>query len=505
MKKLNNLTKILCVLLLMVATFGASLINVQAVEKTISLGEPHSVGTYIGGVHFTTKETTGGELLYCLTRHKNTAKNTTATLVKERNRAIAEIIRKGSAGITGDKDKDYYITQTAVWWYLDNNEGGNNLGQEFKSTGPDNYNLRHYVKELVAYGEKYKDKAYPATSLDLTVADTTMQLKDGYYVSNAIKGTNLSNVSSFKVSLSNAPTGTIIVDANGNQKNTFKANEEFFIKVPSKNITTTSANLTVVAKATGYIYKVYEYQPVSSNMQNVGRIVKEPVEVTKKVTLNIASSKVTIIKYDNATNKPLAGAKLVLKNSNGTVITSWTSTVNGHIIRNLAPGTYTVEETVAPEGYNLKKQPTTFTVENNKYDVTVKIGNTAKNVAVSIIKLDAETKNPLAGAVLQVTNAKGEEVAKFTTTTDPYVIQNLANGTYTVSEISAPEGYIKANESITFTIDDNHQSHQINFLNTKEVVVPDTADNGLYLSIIGIAILGMGIAYIYKNGQKVSR
>ena len=332
-----------------------------------------------------------------------------------------------------------------------------------------------------------------------------MELNDGYYVSKAIKGTNMSNVSSMKVTLKDAPTGTIVVDANGKQKDTFGANEAFYVKVPSKNVTSTSMNITVNAQAIGYVYKVYEYEPTSGNMQHVGRFVKETQTVNKQVTLDIASSKVTVIKYDNATNQPLAGAKLVLKDSNGNVITSWTSTVNGHIIRNLNPGTYTVEETEAPEGYSINKKPTTFTVESEKYDVLVKIGNSAKKVAVNIIKLDASTKQPLAGAVLQVTNVKGEKVAEFTTTTDPYVLTDLPFGTYTVSEVSAPSGYMKSNEVVTFTIDEEHQSHQINFLNTPEVVVPDTADNSLLFLVLGIVIIGMGIGFVYKNGQKVRR
>ncbi len=502
MKKLNNLTKILCSLLLLVATFGTSIMNVQAApDKTISLGDPHTVGTYIAGVHFTTKEMTSGELLYCLTMHKDTAKNTKATYVRERNRAIAEIIKKGQ-NITGDKDKDYYITQTAVWWYLDKHEGGQNLGEAFKDYGSDDYNLRHYVKELVAYGEKFKDKAYPSTSFDLTAAATSMELKDGYYVSKAIKATNMSNVGSIKVTLKDAPTGSFTVDAKGNKKDTFAANEAFYVKVPSKNVTSTTMNITVNATATGYIYKVYEYQPVNKNMQNVGRFVKEPVTVNKKVTLDIASSKVTIIKYDNATNQPLAGAKLVLKDSNGKVITSWTSTVNGHIIRNLNPGTYTVEETEAPEGYIKNDKPTTFTVESAKYDVSVKIGNTAKKVVVSITKVDASTQEPLAGAILVITNAKGEEIARFTTTKETHRLTDLAYGTYTVSEVAAPAGYMKSNEVITFTIDEQHQSHQINFLNTPEVVVPDTADNSLLFIVLGVAIIGMGLGFVYQNGKK---
>ena len=56
--------------------------------------------------------------------HTNTAQNTTATLVKNSSiidNGLIYILRNGypEKSITGDNDKDYYITQTAVWWYLD--------------------------------------------------------------------------------------------------------------------------------------------------------------------------------------------------------------------------------------------------------------------------------------------------------------------------------------------------------------------------------------------------
>ena len=50
---------------------------------------------------------------------------------------------------TGDRLKDYYITQTALWWYLDDTAGGTNLGNSFKTNGSDPYNLRPYIKDLV--------------------------------------------------------------------------------------------------------------------------------------------------------------------------------------------------------------------------------------------------------------------------------------------------------------------------------------------------------------------
>ena len=66
------------------------------------------------------------------------------TLEGEAPAAIAYILSNGypRTSITGDSDKDYYITQAALWWYMDLHMGGHNLPESFKTTGPDPYNLR---------------------------------------------------------------------------------------------------------------------------------------------------------------------------------------------------------------------------------------------------------------------------------------------------------------------------------------------------------------------------
>ena len=54
-----------------------------------------------------------------------------------------------------------------------------------------------------------------------------------------------------------------------------------------------------------------------------------------------------------------------------------------------------------------------------------------------------------------------------------------------------------------FTIDDEHMTHQIVFVNAKEVYVPDTASTAsTVLIILGIGIIGLGISYIIKNEKK---
>ena len=516
MKKLNKLAKSFLALIITATIIVSNISGVNAASETITLGDPPKTKGYIAGVTFHYKTTTSGKDLYCLNIHKNTARNITATLVRNSKTidgGLTYILKNGypEKSITGDKDKDYYITQTAVWWYLDETTGSTNLGNAFKNNGSDPYNMRHYVKELVQAGLSHRNDSTEITDTKLiinTTGSNELTLKDNYYVSSSIKATTAKNVSSYYVTMSGAPSGTQVVKGTGEvatYKNGFrlKTNETFQIKVPSASMKSTEISIKVTAKATGNTqYKAYEYKPTDSSMQNVALLEKTKQDVSSELTLTAESTKVRVIKVDANTKQPLAGAKLVLKDASGRVITSWTSTTNAHVIRNLTNGKYTIEETAAPTGYLKNTNVTSFEITDNNKDITIKVENAPKKVVVNITKVDQETNQPLAGAVLVVRDANGKEVARFTTTESSYVLTDLENGTYTVEEESAPAGYIKSNEKVSFTIDDNHLSHQITFVNAKEVIVPNTASAAsILMFILGIGITGFGIRFIYKNGK----
>ena len=310
-------------------------------------------------------------------------------------------------------------------------------------------------------------------------------------------------MSSYNVSISGAD-GAIAVDSEGKSKTTFNTNEKFRVKVPVTKVDTSKVNIKVTISGTGKIYKAYEYQPEVQSQQNVTPSIITPIEekVNTSITLNISTSKVTIVKVDKATGNAIAGAKLVLKDSNGKEITSWTSTTAGHVIKNLPNGTYTVEETSAPDGYDLSKEVVKFTIDDNNREQKVKFYNEAKERVVNIIKIDKSTGKPLAGAVIVVRDASGKEVARFTSTTDPYVLTNLEDGTYTVEEVQAPAGYMRNEEKISFTIDADHVSHQITIENYPEVIVPNTnAASSILLVVLGLGIIIGGIKFVQKNAK----
>ena len=503
MKTLTQIAKSI-LLVLISAVLMLTSINTYAVDSSIKLGGTELIEGYVGGVKFTTKSKTDGTLLYCLNMSKKTAKNITANLVGERDAGVAYIVTNGypNKSFTGDKMKDYYITQTALWWYLDNTTGSSNLGQNFKVTGSDPHNLRPIIKELISKAEAAKKAGYAKTTLSLSFNSVEMKLDGDYYISEEISAGKYSNISSYDVKATGAKN-IQIVGSDGKAKSTFGVKEKFRVKVPVSSVSGTSLTIELTAAASGIVYKAYEYMPTDKDMQPVTVSIpeKEIVNVVAKLSLKIDSSKVSIVKVDAKTGNALAGATLVLKDSSGNVVTTWKSTANYHVIRNLKNGTYTVTETSAPKGYLLNSTPVKFTITNTNRDVKVKVENTPRESVVNILKVDASTGNPLAGAVLLVKDSKGNKIVEFTTTTEPYVLTDLENGTYTVEEVSAPSGYKKSEEIKSFTLTDENLSQQVTFENHPEVPVPDTASSSLILSLIGIIIIGSGIRFVYKNGK----
>ena len=506
MKKIFK--KVLVALLIAVVSYCTLTTTVNAVPQTIKLGSAEAVPGYVAGTYFTTKTTTDGDLMYCLNIHKATAQNSTAELVGELDAGVAYIMINGypNKSFTGNRLQDYYITQTALWWYLDDTTGSSNLGTSFKTNGSDPNNLRPYIKNLVSKAKEAKSAGYAKTSISASISDKVMSLSsDGKnYISDEItvKSTNLSE---YKVAISEGPINTVAIDKNGETKTTFSSNETFRIKVPVSQVKDSKVTIKVSISGTGKVYKAYEYQPTNKNQQNVTPSIISPIEedVNTSVDLTISTSKITIIKVDKATGNAIAGAELVLKDSDGNEITSWTSTTSGHVIQNLPNGTYTVEETKAPEGYELNEEAVKFTVDDNNREQRIKFYNEAKERVVNIIKIDQSTGQPLAGAVIVVRDADGNEVARFTSTTDPYVLTGLEDGTYTVEEVEAPAGYQKSNEVISFTLDPENVSHQITIENYPEVTVPNTsAASSILIVILGLSIIGGGIKFVQKNAKQ---
>ncbi len=203
--------------------------------------------------------------------------------------------------------------------------------------------------------------------------------------------------------------------------------------------------------------------------------IKDGKPSEEKVVMIDELSKVTISKT-NVTGSEIPGAKLKLTNLDGKVLTetkseneltkeantiSWTSQTVPTILEGLPDGKYKLEESVAPDGYTITGA-IEFTIADGKPSEE-KIEMVDEYSSVSISKQDIAGKE-LSGAKLTITGTKSldgvmsdteitikENSVSWISGSAPTVLKGLPDGTYTLTEVTAPKGYDVA-ESVTFTI-----------------------------------------------------
>ena len=291
-EKLKN-----AVLLLLVFTVAivVGITDVFAAEppKTLEVGSSTNLPTYISGLNIPRKILSDGTESYCLSLSKATTQNTTVTLYGERDAGFAYIIENGypSKSITGDKNKDIYITQVAVWWYLDETTGSTNLNNYVRNVASDPYNIRGYAKKLVNEAVKAKNKGYPNPKISASTTSKTLSIgkTKKYYISNAVT-VSTTDVDSYQVKLTNAPSGSFTADTAGNVKTKFNAGEKFVVYVPVGSVKNTSVDFKATITGTKTYNKVYEYRPRNKNVQEIIPTYLYPTTKTVNTSINFNKS-----------------------------------------------------------------------------------------------------------------------------------------------------------------------------------------------------------------------
>jgi len=133
-------------------------------------------------------------------------------------------------------------------------------------------------------------------------------------------------------------------------------------------------------------------------------------------------------------------------------------------ISDLMHGTaYYIYESKTIDGYNLSGELYEVYVNENglidgESSYTLKVSNVPNQLEIT--KDDITNNKELPGAELELKNDNGDMVEEWVSTDEAHVITGLAAGTYTLTEITAPDGYAIA-ESITFAISDSLEVEQI--------------------------------------------
>ena len=194
----------------------------------------------------------------------------------------------------------------------------------------------------------------------------------------------------------------------------------------------------------------YSYQEIGAPSGYVVDDTKYQITITASA-LNITATRtnalgkasVEISKVDADSNTPLQGAGFRLYDASGSQVSKGYTDANGKLtFTGLKLGSYTCKEFQAPTGYEL--DDTAFPVVLNQNGQVLKVTRENKLItgSIEILKVDADTKQPLAGVVYRLFDSEGNKIADGTTAANGKVtFDNLKPGSYSYQEISAVDGY----------------------------------------------------------------
>ena len=176
-----------------------------------------------------------------------------------------------------------------------------------------------------------------------------------------------------EVKLTNSPLKSIAIAAINSDDNHMFAGAVLTLRDSNGNVvkTITTDSVRTVIKDLPYgTYTLGEEQAPLGYER-----ITEPVTIT--INANSSDEQlidvihkpvyaVKIYKLDGASMEPIAGAVLQIKNSNGEVVKTITSTDDYVLVEGLSKGTYTIVETKAPKGFVLSTTSETFEIINNE-------------------------------------------------------------------------------------------------------------------------------------------
>ncbi len=372
-KKSSRFVKLL--LLTLVLLILPTNVFAKAVPNTITMSNsaPFTKPYLEPGLYYAQNFLKDGRPAYCLEYGKDNPTGLTIKKAGKLDKGYQYIIENGypTKNITGDRDKDIYITQIAIHWYTDRKNGvpdgkDGMLPAYYKQSPTDRYKVFSKIKSLMEGAVKAAKTSDPAATISASTTNEVLSFSEdkAYFVSELVTVTGSSNMKSYTVSVSSDTEDVEILDEDGNQKTTFTAGEKFYVRVPVEQLDNKEE---VQLKITGkFVNKVIYYYSGGSSYQTIAPPETYEEELTKDTSISFYPTygSISIIKKDATTKEPLAGAKLVLKDSEGNVVAEWTSTEEAYVIDYLPFGTYTLEEVSAPSDYVLSKEVIQITISD---------------------------------------------------------------------------------------------------------------------------------------------
>lgn len=400
-----------------------------------------------------------GEIAYCLEHKNGTPRGDTYSSFDPTDaypyavyQGIYSILTFGyPAGGTGglSAEQARYATANAIRFWLSESQevygmdfqqyNFTNLTRSNQYTRPKSGNST--AAAMWAYSMDLLNKARNGTTLQHSIqvnpSTINMTQQGSYFVGQT------------RVSLKNCNGGYTYDAPYGVQISGFTGNDGDVLTI---SVPTSMAGQQLSITFTGYDSRStanYAWYAPSNDDQKVvmvGNGLEQPAVTTRLTLITPDSGGIEIYKTgDNGA--ALAGAVFGVKDASSRQIGTITTNSRGYgSMDGLDPGTYYVQEISAPSGYNL--DPTVHTVNVSLASTaTLSLTNSSIKGYIAIKKTNADpTKGsyPLTGAVFTIYSGSTPVDTVTIAADGTGKSKALPLGTYTVREITAPQGFVAA-------------------------------------------------------------
>ena len=205
--------------------------------------------------------------------------------------------------------------------------------------------------------------------------------------------------------------------------------------------------------------EVYAPDGYSLNDVTMSFTVSADGVVTGDTTIRDDYTRFSIEKLDEA-DEPLAGVEFSLVSSNGVAIMSARTDRNGIATFEKVPfGTYRIVEAKPLAGCLPAEMEVEVKIDGTFINPEHPIATIINVPNEIVIRKDDQDGKPLAGASFGLFDAFGERFAVVTSDENGMVrFTKVPYGSYTIRELSAPDGYLASREEIAVTIDADYRN-----------------------------------------------